>query len=72
MNVAYERLKAIEEQDRAPKPDVVMPRILEAWGCDAELWAKVRSKGTLIKLANAHRHASQRALRHGRDHCAAC
>ena len=53
MNVAYERLKAIEEQDRAPKPDVVMPRILEAWGCDAELWAKVRSKGTLIKLANA-------------------
>ena len=53
MNVAYERLKAIEEQDRAPKPEVVMPRILEAWGCDAELWAKVRSKGSLIKLANA-------------------
>merc|ERR1719387_1665536 len=30
-----------------------MPPILQEWGCDEELWASVRSKRTLIELANA-------------------
>ena len=30
-----------------------MPAVLEAWGCDAQLWSKIRAKQVLIDLANA-------------------
>ena len=30
-----------------------LPAQLEAWGCDAELWGAVKSKGSLIKLVEA-------------------
>ena len=34
----------------APSMDVAMPAVLANWGCDDELWSKIRSKNALLKL----------------------
>jgi len=59
-NVGMERLRAMEIRDRQPKPEIKMPAVLIAWGCDEELWQKVRSKQALVRLAEEGNEAAAR------------
>ena len=43
--------------------DAPMPPVLQEWGCDEELWAKVHAKGKLIRMADAGRGERPRAER---------
>ena len=59
-NTGMDRLRAMAARDREPKPEIAMPAVLAAWGCDEDLWSKVRSKAALVKMANEGAEAAAR------------
>ena len=58
---ARERIATLRNAPSVTGAEVPMPQQLEAWGCDAALWAQVRSKKTLLKLAEDGDEVAARA-----------
>ena len=52
---------AVLTRANALRMDVVMPAVLAEWGCDEELWGKVRAKQALVKLVEDGDEAGARA-----------
>jgi len=40
--------------------DIALPPLLEAWGCDQDLWSKIRSKKPLIEMVESGDEAAAR------------
>jgi len=56
----YARHASVLAEIVADAPETEMPAILAEWGCDTELWSKVRSKRILLEWARDGKEAEAR------------